>query len=196
MKYLYFLVDWEGKYSSKLHEFFFEPKGFAYGLVLAFVAALVMALVYYFVLGRKVTTGKMGNWWLCGVIALLATFFISDYVIIGQEPTKKERSNSKKLNSKLTYKYSFYRSLDKAVKPAKKSEETVLQAGWFQGEKDECIATKNQIVDKLNRGGDVRYPFSINTTIWCAVFYFLFSIIFKGMSEAAKTKPIAWPYKS
>ncbi|MDE6409355.1 MAG: hypothetical protein K2K81_03805 [Muribaculaceae bacterium] len=192
MKFFYFLVDWDGKYSSKLHEFYFEHAGgFTYGILLALVAALILAIVYYFILGRSVTTAKMGNWWICGIFALVVTFLVSDFVIIGQEPTKKEYSHGKELEKKLTYKYSFYRSMDKAVKPG---NDTLIKSDMTPGEKQGFTTEKKKIATNLNKGGDVRYTFSVNTTIWCAIFFFIFSMLFKGMSEAAKTKPIKWPY--
>lgn len=192
MKFFYFLVDWDGKYSSKLHEFFFEhANGFLYGILLALVAALVFALVYYFVLGKNVTTAKMSNWWICGIVACAVTFLISDFVIIGQEPTQKEYSKGKELDKKMTYKYSFYRSMDKAVKPG---NGTLIKSDMTPGEKEGHIKAKKQVVSNLNKGGDVRYTFSFNTTFWCAIFFFAFSMLFKGMSEAAKTKPVKWPY--
>ena len=192
MKFFYFLVSWDGKYSSKLHEFFFvNGNGFLYGILLALVAALVMALVYYFVLGRNVKSANITNWWICGIVALVVTFTVSDFIIIGQQPTKKEYAQAKNLENKLTYKYSFYRSMDKAVKPG---NGTLIKKDMSVHEKEGYVQKKNEIATSLNKGGDVRYTYAINTTIWCAVFFFGLSILFKGMSEAAKTKPIKWPY--
>ena len=192
MKFFYFLVDWDGKYSTQLHEFFFENAGgFSSGLILAVLIALLMAIVYYFVLGRNVTTAKMGNWWICGIVALAVTFILSDFVIIGLEPTQKEYSKAKELDNKISYKYSFYRALDKAVKPG---NGTLVKSTMTQNEKESLMKEKKKIVTNLNKGADVRYTFSFNTTFWCAVFFFAFSLLFKGMSEAAKTKPIKWPY--
>lgn len=192
MKFIYFLVSWNGKYSTALHEYFFvKGNAFLYGLALAAVAALVFALIYYFVLGRNVKSAKMGNWWICGILALAVTFAVSDFLIIGQQPKQTEYSNSKKLEKKLTYKYSFYRSMDKAVKPG---NGTLVKSGMTQNEKAQLVQEKKKIETALNKGKDVRYSYSINTTFWCAVFFFLFSIGLKGFSEAAKTKPIKWPY--
>lgn len=192
MKFFYFLVSWDAGNSAKLHKFFFEQgDGFLYGLLLAIISALVFALIYYFVLGRSVKTAKMGNWWICGVLALVVTFCVSDFILIGQQPTKKEYAKAKGLDSKPTYKYSFYRSMDKAVKPGKG---TLIKSDMLQDEKEQLVKEKDKIATNLNKGKDVRYPYSINTTIWCAIFFFLFSMVLKGFSEAAKTKPIKWPY--
>lgn len=193
MKFFYFLVDWEGKYSAQLHEYFFDKGGaFLYGLLVALAAALIFALVYYFALGRSVVTAKMGNWWVCGILALAITFSISDFVIIGLDPTQKEYGQPQKLEKKLTYKYSFYRSMDRAVKPGKG---TLIKNGMLESEKQQLVYEKKKIVANLNKGKDVRYTYSINTTIWCAVFFFLISLAIKGFSAAAKDKPILWPYK-
>lgn len=195
MKIFYFLVNWDGANSAKLHEYFFvKGNGFLYGLLLAAVVALVVALVYYFVLGRSVKSAKMGNWWICGIIALAVTFCVSNFVFIGQEPTKKEYAEGKKLENKITYKYSFYRSMDRALKPSKVPGETLIDKGVTKIEKEQLKAEQKKIAQNLNQGKDVRYPYAINTTIWCAIFFFLFSMLFKGMSQAAKTKPIKWPY--
>ena len=140
---------------------------------------------------HNVTTAKMSNWWICGILACAVTFLISDFGIIGHEPTQKEYSKGKELDKKLTYKYSFYRSMDKAVKPG---NGTLINSDMTPGEKGGLIKEKKKVVSNLNKGGDVRYTFSFNTTIWCAIFFFGFSMLFKGMSEAAKVKPIKWPY--
>ena len=193
MKFFYFLVDWDGKYSTLLHEYFFEKGGaFGYGLLVAVAAALILALIYYLVLGRNVTTAKMGNWWICGAVALAVTFSISNWMIIGQEPSQREYSQARNLENKLTYKYSFYRSMDRAIKPGKG---TLIKDGMLDSEKQQLVAEKKKVATNLNQGKDVRYMFSFNTTLWCAVFYFIASVLFKGFSQAAKTKPIKWPYK-
>jgi hypothetical protein len=209
MKFFYFLVHWDQNAlkSKELHDYFFiNGNGFVIGMVLAVLAALVLALIFYFVLGRNVRTANFTNWLVCGIAAIAITFGVSDFVFIGKEPAKKEYANQKQLDKKLTYKYSFYRSLDKATTAPRVDghnkerisgkQKTLLKANSTLSEKKAYMTAKNTIVQDLNKGRDVRYPYSINTTIWCAVFFFLFSLVFKGMSVAAKTTPIIWPYNS
>lgn len=190
MKFFYFLVNWpgnKGQANFDLHNYFFvEQGGFTYGLLIALAAALIAALVYYFVLGKNVTTAKMGNWWICGIVALVATFCISDFVLIGKDSGKGSTRNK---TEKITYKYSFYHGMDKAVSPKEG-----LKGYSTTNKKEDLRKTQKEITKKLNKGGDVRYPYSLNTTIWCAIFYFALSMLLKGFSEAAKTKPLKWPY--
>lgn len=194
MGIFYFLVHWNtaNVNSTKLHNYFLEQcSGYSDGLILAVAAALALAIIYYFVLGNNVTTAKMHNWWICGIVALVATFCVSNFVLIGVQPTKKEYAKSKSLENKITYKYSFYRSMDRAVKPGKN---TLIKNDMLDSEKEALVAEKKVIAQNLSKGKDIRIPYSVNTTIWCAVFYFLFSMLFKGLSKAAKTKPVKWPF--
>lgn len=194
MKFLYFLVQWNNSNvnSTKLHNYFLEQGGgYSDGLILAVVVALALAIIYYFVLGKSVTTAKMHNWWICGIVALCATFSVSNFVFIGAQPTKKEYAKAKSLEGKITYKYSFYRSMDRAVKPGKY---TLIKPDMLDSEKEALVAEKKVIAHNLSKGKDIRIPYAVNTTIWCAVFYFLFSMLLKGLSKAAKTKPVKWPF--
>ncbi len=191
MSFFCFLVSWSGKYSEQLHNYhFITNSGFATGLLVAFVIALVMSALYYFVLGSSVTTAKTANWWICLIIACIACFSVSDFILIGREPSKKEYANAKNLDSKLTYKYSIYKSLDKALKPNKDG----IVKGMTAKEKESIQTEKKKIAQKLNQGGDVRMMFDLNTTIWCAIFCLILTVPFKCMSPKAKTKPYKWPF--
>lgn len=188
MDKLYFLVSWgkQNKAAQALHDYFFNDQGaFTYGILIALGIALIAAIVYYFVLGRNVTTAKMQNWWICGIVALAATFCISDFVIIGSNKVGAKKET-------ITYKYSFNKALNEA--PTSKEFNSKHREFKTSVRKADLRQAKDKIQKELKKGGDVRYPYSLNTTIWCAIFYFALSMLLKGFSEAAKTKPLKWPY--
>ena len=173
------------KNTRNFHEnFFCDNNGFLYGILVALVVAIFLAICFYFGLANNKRDNAMANipvWlaFLAGTAILV--FLCANYVLIGKSNTLNPKS--------IFYNYSFYKD---------NTEYVVKQTS---GNPNEQLVTKlnsdKQAIDtELNRGKDVRYLFSIGCAVYGLLFFYLLSIAIKGFTYQGVSIPHLWPHKN
>lgn len=169
-KFLFFWVAGSDAYAKDglgFHkEFFVNNGGFLYGFLIAALIGLVICAIFYFGMCNNFSLAKVRNWWICLIVTAIATFFVSDLVVIG--------GNGSKLPT------SFYKS----------------NIGWVDVQRKKKVpnikdytAKKVKIEQKLKKWSDVRFPFDTTCAIYGIVFYVAISCFAKGYSKYGKKIP-------
>ena len=57
----------------------------------------------------------------------------------------------------------------------------------------EVLDEKTEISDNLDAGGDVRLPFDLGCVIYAILFFYITSILIKGMTRNGAAIPHKWP---
>ncbi len=161
-KFLFFWVAGTDAYAKDglgFHkEFFVNNGGFLYGFLIALLIGLVICTIFYFGMCNNFSLAKVRNWWICLIVTAIATFFVSDLVVIGGNGSKAATT--------------FYHSNTEWVKEHRKSPNV-----------KDYTAKKVKIEQKLKKWSDVRFPFDTTCAIYGIVFYVVGTCVFKGFSK-------------
>lgn len=173
------------KETAKFHEnFFLDHNAFLYGLIIAIVVALVMAAIFYFGCcnsKKSNAQANMGVWAGFLIVTGVLVFLAADFSLIGKSGTKNTKS--------VFYKYSFYNANEKYLVLKTRNNQNQLECQQYQQDKD-------KIETELNRGGDVRYSFSIGCAVYSLIFFYIFSLLMKGFTYQGVAIPHLWPQKN
>ena len=166
MKFLFFLVTGNKAYKDGLgfHQSFFEQSGFMWGIIIAAAIAIIIAAIFYFGLTKNITLAKRPNWWICLLIVAIATFFVSDFMVIGGNGSTNEMT--------------FYQANENYVK-SKKRDPKIKQ----------YTEKKVKIRQELKKWNDVRLPFDLNCAIWGCIVFVAGSAVMKRYSVNATQIP-------
>lgn len=171
LKSLFFPVANSGAYKDGLnfHNYFFvDHNGFLYGLILAFAMAIIVGIVYYFVLARNVEFCKTKFWWISLICAFGITFLGANFVLIGQNNMKPS--------------ISFHQNIEDRFKDPKEKSK-------MRGKEDQYRKKRTDIIKASNRYGDVRIPYDITCGVWSIIFFVGGSAVFKKFSDGATQIP-------
>ncbi|MBP5547868.1 MAG: hypothetical protein J6X58_03115 [Bacteroidales bacterium] len=186
MKSIFFLVGGMEQYADDygFHENFFETSGgFTTALIIAAAFAVICAIIYYFGLCMSRKTIKCATlpvWITILVLSGALTFVTTNTILIGSDDEEGSETS-------LTYAHSFYRNLeDYYIEISEEAPET---------EQEAMMECKNQIVEQLNQGEDVALMFNLNAAIYALIFFYIVSLIIKGISVNGRAIPHLWPHK-
>ena len=181
MDIFYFLVTSSKSWTTNFHQnFFIEGGGFTNGFLGALALGVVLACIFYFFLCNSEKTSKQANigvWSIFLVIAGIAGYLYADMFIIG-------KSNAE--NGSVFKEYSFYQANQDYY--VEKASHNPNKATLEQLNRD-----MNNIKSELDKGGDVRFDFSITTAVLCILFFFITSMIVKRFTINGKSIPMLKP---
>ena len=184
-KLFFFVTNSEAwKSTREFHENYFISHGaFTVGLLTAIVLGLVLALAFYFGCCNKRDEDSMANlgvWSGFLFVTGIIMFLVANFIFIGKSNVADSRS--------LFYKYSFYKANSEFVIEKTRNNQNEQQVAEY--------TTARQIVEtNLNKGKDVRYSYSLGCMVYALLFFYLFSICFKGFTYHGVAIPHPWPYK-
>lgn len=177
MEILYYFVRQSEAWEPKFHDNFFNGQlGFMYGIILALAVAVIAALAFYFGCCNSKNEVKYANnttWTIVLLAGVVVAAVLGDIVIIGHDTHSILVTN-------------FYEANEEYYM-------TQVSGSTDQNFINEMATTKTNIASALDKGNDVRLPFDITTGIWCAVFYFIISLLIKGITINGKVIPVTWP---
>lgn len=193
MDFLYFLVTdskiWKDDTLGFHKNFFADGGGFTLGWVGALVLGLIFCLVFYFGCCNSKKSSKSANigvWAIFMIIAAAASYFYGDYVVIGQPRVKEGKAQTESIFRK----YSFYKANKDYV--IIKTDKRINPSATPESNKRYREAEKT-IAGNLDKGKDVRFDFDITTAVLGAVFFFIFSILFKRFTINGRSVPFLKP---
>lgn len=173
------------KDTREFHENFFLAHGaFMDGFLVAIGVALVLALVFYFGCCNKRDNDSMANLGVWAGFLVVTGFFVfltANFVFIGKSNVKNPQS--------LFYKHSFYKANAEFVIEKTRDNQNEQQVS-------EYTTARQNIENDLNKGRDVRYPYSTGCCVYSLLFFYIFSLLLKGFTYLGIAIPHPWPHKS
>lgn len=173
------------KDTREFHEnFFVTHNAFMYGVLTAIIVALVLALVFYFGCCNKRNDDSMANtgvWAGFLLVTGLLVFLTANFAFIGKSNVADSQS--------IFYKHSFYKANSEFVIEKTRDNQNQQQV-------DEYTTARQKIETDLNNGKDVRYSYSLGCTVYSLLFFYIFSLLFKGFTYQGIAIPHPWPHKS
>lgn len=176
MDFFYFLVTDDNSWEPLFHPNYFNSVGFLYGVLGAFAIGAVLALIFYFGCCNNKDSVKYSTksiWAIFLLIAGVVGYFYADVALIGDPDTTKPGT------------FSFSEA---------NNQYYIEQA---KGAPVEKVSQLNQIHTKiksdLKKGGDIRFPFAITTSVLTILFYFIVSLVVKRFTYTGKAIPMLKP---
>ena len=179
---MYFLVSGSKAYKEDglgFHTFFFDNgNGFLFGFLLALAIAVLVAMIFYLGFCMKKETfsaAKTTNWVVGLILVGVLSFFANDLLLVGTPVTN---ANTQSVNGGVT---TYYKSNESFVK-VKKYDQQYVDA-------------KNKLNKQIQKWGDVRIQYDLNTALWCMIIYVGVSLCIKGFTPFGNCIPCKWPTK-
>lgn len=181
MDKLFFLVSLADE--RQFHtNYFIEHGAFLYGLLLAAVIGVVVALVFYYGCcnsSKSMASATLTVWVGCMVAAGALTYLTANFVLIGKPQAVQGPF----------YDHSFYKANEEYAS-AKAGEKNTNE-----NEVQEYNQERDRIADELDKGDDARVPFSAHCAIYAMLAFFLCSLAVKGTTIHGTYIPVKWPAK-
>lgn len=185
MDFFYFLVTGSNHWEPHYHQNFFVTQGaFTIGVVYALILGIVFALAFYFGCCNSKVSMKSASfpiWVTFMLLAGVASYLVADMHVIGLANEKNQKS--------LFYNASFYKANE---------EYYIEKTRNIQNEQlvKDLMRKKTEIKSKLDKGGDVRFEYSLTTALLSCIFFYVFSILVKQRTINGKSIPHKFPMKS
>lgn len=169
MEKLFFFFDAGGMDSYGFHANFLAAESACmYAFLIALVIGVMISAAYY--LGccnsrKNIGLANIGTWFGALALSAVITYCVSDFCIIGMSNVEDDTS--------IFYTNSFYSSMESYYQ-----EEYADNTGTPE-ELEAVMQEKDDIIDDLNAGGDIRPKFDLMSVAWCIFFFYLSSFLFK-----------------
>lgn len=180
MDKLFFWVNLEDDYGFH-NQFFVEENAFITGLIVSLVIGVVVSAAYYFGCCNSKTslsTANIPSWVIALCLAGGLSYLVADFAIIGKANTLDKDSMFRR--------YSFYVSMENYYGKYADQTDDVLQLQEVENE-------KKDISDNLDAGRDVRRKFDLGCGFYAILFFYITSILIKGMTRNGAAIPHKWP---